>query len=61
MPAGSLTEALCMTCLHGCMQAGEVGGFEAYLLADEDGDGSAAAEVYRQVRLSCYVCAWSGQ
>jgi hypothetical protein len=27
-----------------------VGGFEAYLLADEDAEGAAAAEVYRQVR-----------
>ena len=31
--------------------AGEVGGFEAYLLADEDKAGAAAEEVYRvQVR-----------
>lgn len=33
-------------------EAGEVGGFEAYLLADEE--ESTAAEVYRQVR----VCVW---
>jgi len=29
---------------------GEVGGFEAYLLADEDKEGAAAADTYRQVR-----------
>ncbi|KXZ49624.1 hypothetical protein GPECTOR_20g481 [Gonium pectorale] len=28
-------------------QAGEVGGFEAYLLADEEAEGGGAAEVYR--------------
>lgn len=28
----------------------QVGGFEAYLLADEDKEGEAAAEVYRSVR-----------
>lgn len=33
----------------GCVQ---VGGYEAYLLADEDKEGAAAAEVYRQ------VCGW---
>ena len=31
---------------HACTQ---VGGFEAYLLADEEKEGAAAAEVYRQV------------
>lgn len=34
-------------------EAGEVGGFEAYLLADEE--ESAAAEVYRQVRAGVFV------
>jgi hypothetical protein len=28
----------------------QVGGFEAYLLADEDKEGAAAADTYRQVR-----------
>ena len=27
----------------------QVGGFEAYLLAEEDGEGAAAEEVYRPV------------
>ena len=30
--------------------AGEVGGFEAYLLAEEDKEGTAAADTYRTVR-----------
>ena len=30
--------------------AGEVGGFEAYLLAEEDKEGAAAADTYRAVR-----------
>jgi hypothetical protein len=29
---------------------GEVGGFEAYLLADEEEEGAGAAAVYRQVK-----------
>jgi hypothetical protein len=37
------------------MLCSQVGGFEAYLLADEEEEQSGAAAVYRQVRqdLSC--------
>lgn len=35
-------------------QVGEVGGFEAYLLADEDEEGAAA--VYRQVTVAKQIC-----
>lgn len=40
----------------------QVGGFEAYLLADEDKEGAAAADTYRQVRAraaaACAALTW---
>lgn len=38
------------------MHALQVGGFEAYLLADDEKEGAAAEEVYRPVRLASSVC-----